>query len=211
MQDTLYILRTTGWPAAVRSLTRRIGQLFFSTVEFAVLARSLDEPIGCSEPRASVEVRQGIPQDMPRIGNLVSPSYRKRHEQLFARDDSICFVATHEQEIVAWCWVSKEFVHRAPLQLALTEGYVHGVYTVPGYRRLGIQAVLLAHCAAWAHEQGHRRLIALVNVGNGASRGMFSKAGYRQIGQLNRSHILWWYRFRQKPTDNAVSSGSTGD
>jgi GNAT superfamily N-acetyltransferase len=195
VQNSWYALKTAGWREAGKVLLKQVRQLVLSSAEFVILACSIENPGNIPEPRIPVELRRGLPEDIDKLGDLVSPSSLKYFKYLFSCDGLFCFVATHEGRIIACCWASTRFAPdrtRYHLNLAPWEAYVHNSYTAPEYRRLGVMSSLIAYRSMWLHNKGYRRLISLIDPNNVPSLRMDQKMGFQEIDRVKSCRILWW-------------------
>ena len=197
LEDSRFTLKTDGWRAAARALAAEVGQLVYSSLEFIVLARSLENLGGIPEPQIPVEFRPGVPQDIDRLGHVVSPSKLRYFQHLFTCSGLHCFVAAHEGELIACTWATTHIAperERYGLDLEPWEAYGHNTNTAPAYRRLGIMSALLTYRNQWLHDQGCTRLITLVNADNAPSLEMTHKLGLKDIGRIKHRRILWWQK-----------------
>ena len=197
LEDSRFTLKADGWRAAARALATEVGQLVYSSLEFIVLARSLENLGGIPEPQIPVELRPGVPQDVDRLGHVVSPSKLRYFHHLFRCSGLYCFVATHEGELIACSWASTHIAperERFNLELEPWEAYGHNANTAPAYRQLGVMSALLTYRNRWLHDQGCTRLITLVNADNAPSLGMTHKLGLEDIGRIKHRRILWWQK-----------------
>jgi GNAT superfamily N-acetyltransferase len=197
LEDSRFALQADGWQAAARTLVAQVGLLVYSSVEFIVLARSLENLEDAPEPHIPVEFRPGVPQDLGRLGHVVSPSRLRYFEHLFTCSGLYFFVAVHEGQLIACTWASTHVAparERYDLKLEPWEAYGHNTNTAPAHRRQGIMSALLTYRNQWLRHQGCTRLITLVSADNAPSLGMTHKLGLEDIGRIKHRRILWWQK-----------------
>lgn len=212
LEDSRFTLKTDGWQAAARTLAVQVGQLVYSSFEFTVLARSLENLGPIPEPHIRVEIRPGVPEDLDRLGKVVAPSRLRYFQHLFRCSGLYCFVAIHQGELVACSWASTHIAperERYDLELEPWEAYGHNANTAPAYRQLGIMSAVLTYRNKWLHDQGCTRLITLVNAENAPSLGMTHKLGLQDIGRIKHRRILWWQKKEIHITRDRSAARST--
>jgi RimJ/RimL family protein N-acetyltransferase len=63
-------------------------------------------------------------------------------------------------------------------------------YSLPAYRRMGLSGANFATCCRFLREQGYRRLLTRVEVGNIAALALCRKLGYQEVGQATLFKFL---------------------
>jgi ribosomal protein S18 acetylase RimI-like enzyme len=185
--------RQAGWKGAVPWALRVLLSLPYCHTEYTVFVRSLHQPLPDVEPRLAVALRPAAEVDLERFRGLVPPSQLDYFRQRLAHGRH-CFLALDGEHLAAYCWATERVEQDTDnLELHLQPGDVYGddAYTVPAYRRQGIQSALLVYRLDYMRNLGYQRLVAIVAVDNKPSQGMVRKLGYREAGHLSFRRILW--------------------
>jgi len=197
LEDSRFALKTDGWQAAARTLVTHVGELVYSSIEFVVLARPLENLGPIPESQVPIDLRPGVPQDVDRLGHMVAPSKLRYFQHLFRCSGLYFFVAVHQGELIACTWASTSIAperERYYLELEPWEAYGHNTNTAPAYRRQGVMSALLTYRNTWLYDHGCTRLITLVNADNAPSLGMTHKLGLTDIGHIKHRRMLWWQK-----------------
>lgn len=188
------------WRQTGRWLVKTLISLPYCHIEYTVFARSLLEPWPIVEPRLPVTFRLATKADLARFRGLVLPSELRRFARRLAHG-RYCFLALDGGNLAAYCWATSQVdLATDNLQMRLLPGNVYGddAYTVPAYRRQGIQAALLAYRFQYMKELGAQRLLAIVDVNNLAGQKMVRKLGYQEVDHLTFRRVLWKRNFHYR-------------
>jgi len=182
-----------GWRHTGRWMVETLVSLPHRRIEYTVFARSLLEPLPGPEPRMAVCLRPATEADLARFTGLVPPS-EQRHFGRRLANGRRCFLALDGENLAAYCWASTEIRFEIDnLELPLQPGdvYVDDAYTVPAYRRKGIQTAVHLYRLGYMRDLGCRRAILIVDVKNTASQRLIRKLGYREADHLSFRRVFW--------------------
>jgi len=160
----------------------------YERIEFMAFALSLQEPLPTVQPRIPVTMRLATEADLPRLRRITLPSEYRRFARRLAHG-RLCFLAfleTDPEELVSYCWATTEIapdIDELILDLPSGNAYVDEAYTVPAYRRHGIQTAVHLFRLQYLQTLGCKRVILIVDVKNRASLALVRKLGYRKVGQ----------------------------
>ena len=191
--DWRYRVRYDGWRQASRWLAGRIVSLPYRKREFLVLTRSLQTLPAVPPPARPVTLRRAEPADLALFQGVIPPSELGHARQRLAHGHH-CFLALDGDRLAAYCWATTRIdPSMGYLQLPLQPGdaYLDDAYTIPAYRRQGIQMAVHRYRLAYMQQQGCRRAILLIEPDNTASLQLAQRLGYRQVSRLTFRRILW--------------------
>ena len=213
MQDLPTKARQGQLLEASRWLIRTLGTAPYRHIEYTVFARSLDEPLPNAHPRIPTTMRLASESDLRRLRSIVLPSEYRHFARRLAHG-RLCFLAIAEEkpeDLAAYCWATTEIdpkIDALVLDLPPASAYLDDAFTVPAYRRKGIQTA--AHIFRLQHVKtlGCRRAFLIVDVKNQASQSLVRELGYQEVDRLSFRRILWkrTYHYRQGTFQVADSS-----
>jgi len=212
-QDLQAKIRQSGLLGAGHWLIQYLASVPYEHIEFTVFARSLDEPLPAAHPDIPVTMRLATEEDLPRFRDIVLPS-EYRHFARRLTHGRLCFLALlqdNPQELVAYCWAATEIdpdIDKLILDLPPGIAYVDDAYTLPAYRRQGIQTAAHLYRLQYLQILGCKRAILIVDVKNQASQALVRRLGYREIGQTSFLRVM---RTIITPLTIVRAAGSTGD
>jgi RimJ/RimL family protein N-acetyltransferase len=189
-------LRQTGhW------LVGTLLSLPYHHIEYTVFTRSLEEPLPVVELRLPVTMRPAAEADLARFDGLVPPSELRHFARRLARG-RYCFLALDGEHLAAYCWASTQVefdIDNLEIGLQPGDAYVDDAYTVPAYRRQGIQTAVHLYRLGYMRDLGCRRAILIVDVNNVASQRLIRKLGYQEADHLTFRRVLWkrTYHYQQ--------------
>jgi GNAT superfamily N-acetyltransferase len=195
-QDLQFKLCQDGLVGTVRWLVRYLMTVPYEHIDFEVFVRSLEEPLPVAQPRIPIAMRLATEADLPRFRDLVLPSeYRHLARRLaHGRFCFLAFPAANPERLVAYRWAAVEIspdIDALILDLPKGYAYIDDSYTVPAYRRRGIQIALFSFCLEYLRTLGCKRVVAIVGVKNEASRKLMTRElGYREAGRTSFRRIL---------------------
>jgi len=198
VQDLRYYLCYRGPSAAGKWLWGALRTLFHHRIEYLVLARSVDEPLPSFKARLPITCRVAEPDGLSCLQEVVLPSEFERLSRRLAHG-RVCHLALHRDNLAACGWTTGEVDRRIDnleLHLGPGDAYIDDLYTLPAWRRQGIQAALHTLQLKYLQEQKVKRAVAIVAVDNIPSLGMFHKFGYREVDRLSFRRVLFWREYR---------------
>jgi ribosomal protein S18 acetylase RimI-like enzyme len=188
-------IRQHGWYQASRWLVETLVTLPYSHVEFTLFTRSLVEPLPITEPRHPVILRLATRDDLERFQGLVPPSELRRWGQRLAHG-RYCFLALDgtSEDLAAYCWATMQValeIERWMMRLQPGDTYVYNAYTVPAYRRQGVQTAVHLYRLEYMRSLGCQRAVLIVDDKNIASQRLVRTLGYQEADHLTFRRILW--------------------
>jgi ribosomal protein S18 acetylase RimI-like enzyme len=191
-------IQRDGWRQTGRWLAKILIELPYRHLDYIVFARSLLEPLTVARPRLPVTLCLATEADLFRFEEVVPKSEFEhfRHRLTHGR---YCFLALDGENLAAYCWASTEVrcdVDKLEMQLQEGDAYVDDAFTVPAYRRQGIQTAVHLYRLEYMKKLGCRRAILIVSVTNSASQRLVSKLGYQEADRLSFRRILWKRTYR---------------
>lgn len=178
---------------AERWLVATLASLPYRRIEYTVFARSLLEPLPVVELRSPVTLCQAHEADLACFRELILPSKLCHFSHRLAHG-RYCFVALNGESLAAYCWATTRVNFRVDnLEMRLQPGdaYFDDAFTVPAYRRQGIQEALHLYRMGYMRDLGCRRAVLIVRDDNTASLGLIRKLGYQEVDHLSFRRILW--------------------
>ena len=182
-----------GWRQAGRWLAKTVISLPYSRIEYTVFTRSLLEPLPVAEPRLPVTLRLATETDLLRFRGLVFTSRLHYFERRLAHG-RYCFIALNGEHLAAYCWATTQIdfdVDNLEMSLHPGDAYVDDAYTVPTYRRQGIQSAVHLYRLEYMRHLGCRRAVLIVDDGNIASQRLVRRLGYQAVDCLSFRRVLW--------------------
>jgi GNAT superfamily N-acetyltransferase len=180
-----------------RELFRWLGKTLKSlpgdTFEYRVFVISLDKDIPTPKPRLPVEIRLATETDLGLLKGLLPPSQLHELFHIHAHGRLI-FLAFDGERPTGYCWATPQVEFTIDnLKMRLQPGDIYGgmAYTLPGYRRKGIQTTLQLFRMRYLKELGYKRIIAIVEDDNQASLIMHGKVGFTEADRLIFKRIIW--------------------
>lgn len=198
VQDLGYYLRYRGPGASCKWLWGTLRTLFVHRIEYVVLARSVDESLPSFQARLPVTCRVAEPNGLSCLREAVSPSEFERLSKRLAHG-RICHLALHRDNLAAYGWTTGEVDRRIDnleLHLGPGDAYIDDLYTLPAWRRQGIQAALHTLQLQYLQRQKVERAVAIVAEDNIPSLGMFYKFGYQEVDRLSFRRVLFRRKYR---------------
>jgi len=201
LQDLRAQAQRDGWRQTGRWLAESLVSLPYCRIEYTVFARSLLESLPAAQPRLPVVLRRATAADLARFEGFVLPSELRHFAHRLARG-RYCFLAVDADNLAAYCWATTnvEFaIDNLKMQLQPEDAYVDDAFTVPAFRRKGIQTAVHLYRLEYMRNLGCQRAILIVDAKNTASQRLVRKLGYQEVDHLSFRRILWKrnYNYRQ--------------
>jgi ribosomal protein S18 acetylase RimI-like enzyme len=186
----LRFLQRRDWPAILLNTVRHRFSIYCQ--RYVILARRLDEPLPNSQPQLEVTIRQATLDDIEKLRPIIV-SWQLRQFVQRMRRGHICFITLlPDGRIANYRWLSPELSSLESYHIPLEPGdiYLSFAYSLPAYRRMGLSGANFATCCRFLREQGYRRLLTRVEVGNIAALALCRKLGYQEVGQAKLFKFL---------------------
>jgi ribosomal protein S18 acetylase RimI-like enzyme len=193
-------MKSNGLISSIRWLVQAIRRLPYRHIEYLVLARSLQDPLPESDFNSSINMRQAAESDLGLFSGLI-PNSTLEHFRHRLNNGRHCFIALDGVKLAAYCWASTQIEYKFDnIEITLKPGdaYLDDAFTLPAYRRKGIQKALHLYRLVHMRKLGCRRAVLVVRDNNLASRKLLENLGYKPADWLSFRRILWWrtYRYR---------------
>lgn len=192
IQDLVYHIRHRNIGAIGQWLFETLRTFFHHRIEYIIFTRSLEDPLPSFEARLPLTYHVAEPDDLSYLRGIVLPSQLEYFSKRLAHG-RICILALYQDNVTAYGWLAgKVDFERDNLELRLEPGdaYIDDLYTLPAYRRQGIQTGLHLQQLQYLQERGLKRAVSIVAVDNIPSRKMFEKIGWQEIAHLSFRRIF---------------------
>jgi ribosomal protein S18 acetylase RimI-like enzyme len=192
VQDSLYYLRMKDRSFTRQWLSGVLRTSVYHRIEYLIYAYSLQDPLPTFEARLPVTFRVAGPEDLPYLQNIVSPSEFAHFGKRLAHG-RICTLALYRGKITAYVWLTdkvKYEIDNLELRLESGDAYIDDAYTLPAYRRQGIQTAMVLQQLRYLQEHGFKRAVAIVAVDNIPSQQVCERLGFKRAGQLSFRRIF---------------------
>lgn len=153
-----------------------------------------------------------VEDDLPRLLSVRPGFYSLPQLQTRLQQGHLAFVGRSLETIVHLRWIfvgSVQLPYLARrLVLAPGEGYLDEVYTVPAWRRKGVEGTAAYEMQRAMHHRGFRRIICAIAAWNWIPRHVAEAQGYEQVGVGDYWNILG---HRRLVVDGFVRDHRDGD
>lgn len=187
-QDLPVEFRRYGFWRAAYWLWQYFKSIPYERVDFDIFVRSLDDPLPLAQPRLPITTRLATKADLPYFQNLVLPSEYQHFARRLAhsRHCFLTFAQEEPEKPIAYRWAATEIdpdVDDLILNLPAEYAYIDDAYTLPAYRRLGIQIAMYSFWGPYLQTLGCNHIIAIVEVKNRPSQLEKQRLNYQKVGQ----------------------------
>jgi GNAT superfamily N-acetyltransferase len=193
IQDWRFLIHRDGWKTAWHQMGQELISLPYRRIRFAVVARSLTQPVPDAHPKVPVQVRPFTTADLefvyrehrPSEAHLCARRLERGHDGLAACIDG---------QVVGYAWSCTDAsLERVDLRLAPGDVLLTDAFTAPSGRGQGVQTVLSVQRLHAAQEKGHRRTIAYIEIHNAPSLTVWQKKmGAQVIAHITFTRIGLW-------------------
>jgi ribosomal protein S18 acetylase RimI-like enzyme len=201
--DLKETIRREGWLEAGRELVKTLASVPYRRMAYIVFTRPLSDALPDATPKLPVTLRRATEADLVRFEGLV-PAWELRYFRRRLARGRYCFLALDGERLAAYCWATTQVefdVDNLEMQLQEGDVYLDDAYTVPAYRRQGIQTAVHMYRLAYMRDLGCQRAVLIVEEPNVASQGLVRKLGYEATGYLAFRRWLWIRDYRYQPND----------
>jgi len=181
-----------GWSQTGLWLADKLVSLPCRRIEYTVFARSLLEPLPVVEPRLPITLRPASQADLAKFEGLV-PSWELDYFGRRLAHGRHCFLALNGDNLAAYCWATTQVefdVDNLEMQLQPGDVYVDDAFTIPSYRRQGIQTVVHLYRLRYMRDLGYQKSVLVVQTTNIASQRLVRKLGYQNVDHLSFRRIF---------------------
>ena len=201
--DLKETIRREGWLEAGRGFVKTLASVPYRRMSYLVFTRALSNPWPDVTPKLPVTLRRATEADLVRFEGHV-PAWELRYFRRRLSHGRYCFLALDGENLAAYCWATTQVEFDVDnLEMKLKEGdvYLDDAYTLPAYRRQGIQTAVHVYRLAYLRDMGCQRAVLIVEEPNVASQGLVRKLGYQVAGHLSFRRLLWRRDYRYQPSD----------
>jgi len=205
-EDWNYIAQHDGWSSAMPAILGKLSSLLYQRRQFIVMARSLSTPLPDLLPKIDLEIRPFEPADLALIQGYDLPSDAKLCARRLMFGHRGLLALSHGQFTgYAWSYTAAQpALDRLRFELAPGDVLLISDYTVPAFRRRGVQTALILARLRLFHSLGYQCAYTCIAMQNNPSLAAYRKAGVREYGVMYDLRIGPWRRthFRRFETMN---------
>ncbi|MEX1258874.1 MAG: GNAT family N-acetyltransferase [Gemmatimonadota bacterium] len=197
-----YNLEHGGVGVVLRKVAGRLVALFYRAEAWLLFEMDLESP-AAPELAPGTELRTMTMEDL-----LLHHFFKAVHypDDLRARfaDGDLCLGIFMDGSLAHVAWMAS---HRLPLDPGLPvfaaagAAGIYDMFTLPGFRRRGCQALALREILRRAEARGLTRAVAVVHPANRPSISAFEKCGFRAPRRLEYRRTLWRSHLTLVPLD----------
>lgn len=193
--------KSRGLPVAALNLIRALARGVFFAGDCFLYAHSLGELPPIPRPLDDLVLRRANATDLRLFEGTTQPSDIIWYRTLLEKD-RVCILAFRGEQLVAYGWFTPQVdprIERTYVPLASDEIFVFDLFTLPPFRRQGIQSALLRHILQLAGKARCRRVLSLVSVDNLPSVNLHERFGFQVISRFTKIRLLGLVYFRFRP------------
>ncbi len=198
IRDLQTILAREGWAHGIRRSLREVVPPLFRRTDYVFVAADVnDVRIGSSGDFRGT-VRTATSSDLPRFGNIATPSQMRQHATRFSRRQ-VCLIAIEGDRLAGYCWGTQHvdpILEGLPVTLAPGDILIAYLFVAEEFRKRGVAHRLLEALKQYGENRKLRRTVGTVDALNYASRALLEATGHREIGRGTYRRILWHRSFR---------------
>ncbi len=199
IEDWRYLIKRDGVRLVTREIATDIVRLPFRHLQFKILEYPLSDPLPEIAPKIDLVIRPFEFNDLEKVKNLNRPSEAKQCER-HLNNGHRGLVATYQGEVAGYAWGGPEMkpkLEKIPVQLSPGDVLCTDVFTVPSFRRKGIQTALSLARFQLFKELGFQNAVCYIEARNTPSLVVWQKKlGAKITGKIDFLRILSWYRIR---------------
>jgi hypothetical protein len=199
VEDWKYLLQRSDLKSLLLAVGPGIAMLPYRHLRFFILARSLAEPFPDLLPKISLRIRPFKYADLVLVKDMDRPSEAKLCERRLESGHK-GLIALHRDRSVGHAWGCTQVnpnLERVNLQLLSGDVLFTDVFTVPSFRRQGIQTALTLARFQMFGDLGYRRAVSYIEINNAPSLAVWQrKLGSQIIGRIDFRRIGPWYIIR---------------
>lgn len=187
--------REKGLRAGLGELEQVISRIFYQRGEYFVFENEVPNKIIPLVSKPGLVIRQITNyEELKSLSSIADLADMKRFYKMF-KGGSVVFVALMSDQPIGYSWISGKIdpsENRVQAPLRPGDACIHDLFISPEYRSQGIGRMFYAYRLQYLHEHGYRRLIAVVLKENISSLKVVAHTGYKRIGELSHTRILFW-------------------
>ena len=195
-QDWRFMSRQQGWQSMLPIISHEIAPLPYRHAKFAIVARSLLEPIPDPQPRIDLKIRPFRLADVEAVSQIDRPSHARLCQKRLLRGHE-GLVAIHQGQVVGYAWGCDEFdspLERIKLDAKPGDMLCVDVYTAAPFRKKGIHTALTLARFQQFKDLGYERAIAYIETSNHPSLATWQKINSEIVGHVDFRRIGIWRR-----------------
>lgn len=172
----------------LKKILKRIQIHVFGCNDYILFARSLEDAIPAAKSVEGIRIRKAEADDLHLFESALKLSNFLWFKLLF-ENGRTCLMALKDNRLVACGSFASEvnpYLEYLRIPLAQDEVYVIQIYTVPAFRRQGIQTMLYQEMFRLMREKGYRRVLTMAESNNMPSLRFHRKLGYQAISRSTR-------------------------
>ena len=195
-----YNWRTDGPAGVARKVVHRAGRLIRFEYE-ALVYQLTDLTVEASDPGPGAEVRSLDMDGLLEARFFKAVGFPEDIRARFAQGET-CVGVFFDGTLGHVSWMTPGLLHidRGLPDIDIPGGVgIYDMFTLPDFRGRGAQTTALLTLCRDAARTDHDRAVALVREGNGASRHVFRKCGFDEVGTLRYRRTLGVERLDHPP------------
>lgn len=198
IKDWYYFYRRRGRPvykSFFKSLTRRL----YRHITLSIFAVPLSQSVPTPNPKIPLDIHEFRQEDLEAVSKIIRLSEVKLIVKRLDRGH-IGVIAYHENQPIAYQWACTEIdptidkIHVVPKP---GEVYYAYAYTIPSYRRKGLQLPMGLKLAEILKNMGYKKFVTMINIQNTPSLSLWKKlVGTDELGYVELYKIgpIRWMR-----------------
>lgn len=185
-----------GRVSALSTIFLKLFSLCYQRRHFAVLSRSLKTPLPEFSPKIDLEIRPFEHSDIDLISGFDFPSdVRLCARRLEYGHRGFLALAHNQPAGYAWGYTSTlPAIDRVRIDLSPTDVLLLSDYTIPSFRRQGIQTALILARYRVFRDLGYQRAFTCINTDNSPSLAAYQKVGGQEYGEIDDLRLGPWRR-----------------
>lgn len=191
---------TEGLLAALGMLARLAKEVLFFQGDCHLYARPL-APSFAVDTTKGLSFQWGTLADLGLFQDVQQQSDVAWYRELLEQQRS-CLMAIKEGKLAAYGWFSTQVepaLERTYVPLSEGDIYIFDLYTLPDFRRQGIQGRLVKEMLNLAGAEGYKRALSLVSIDNIPSIRLHEKLGFEVLSRFRKIRFLGFVRFTFRP------------
>jgi GNAT superfamily N-acetyltransferase len=197
----LKVFRENGLRAGFVELGQTIWRIFYQRAEYTAMAKELSRQAYPAAGEPDLIIRRATTrEEILALSSIADLADMARFQRMFDQG-SVVLIALRGGQAVGYGWISHRIDRRTNrLQPPLRPGdaCLHDLFVSPAHRGQGIAQALVARRLQFLREEGYKRSIIAVAQGNAPALRVAEKAGYRPVGEMSHTRLLFWDRLTYK-------------
>jgi len=195
------VFREKGPSAGLVELGKTVWRVFYQRAKYIAMAKELSKQAFPATGGPDLTIRRATTrEEVLALSPIADLADMARFQRMFDQG-SVPLIALQSGQTVGYGWISHRIDRRTNrLQPPLGPGdaCLHDLFVSPAYRGRGIAQALVARRLQFLREEGYTRSIIAVAQGNAPALRVAEKAGYRPVGEMSHTRVLFWERLTYK-------------